>query len=121
MYKYFTREEINAASFGTDDGFSFMDETFMHMMDLLRDMRGAPCNVTCFYRAKEYDIDRGRSGNSDHCRGKGADVEVKDHADMLKWMTCAVLVGFNAFGYNSDKKFLHIGKRDGKSVTTWNY
>lgn len=119
-YKYFTREEINAVSFGTDDGFSFMDSTFMHTLDLLREMSGV-INLTCAYRTKEWDISKGRSGNSDHCKGKGVDIKVNDYKHMLLIVANAALVGFNAFGYNKDKGFIHVGKRDGKTITTWNY
>lgn len=120
-YKYFTREEINAVSFGVKNGFSFMDTAFMHMMDLLREVYGKPLVPTCAYRSEEWDISKGRSGNSDHCEGKAMDIYVETDADMLELVYHASLVGFNAFGYNKANKFLHIGKRDVRKVTTWNY
>lgn len=121
MYRFFTQKEINAVSFGTDDGYTRMDKTFMHMMDALRDLSGSPIKLTCAFRTKEHDISKGRSGNSDHCKGKGVDIYVKDDAEMLRMASLATIVGFNSFGYNKSKKFLHIGKRGGRNITTWNY
>ena len=122
--EYFTKEEISQVSFGVDNGFDFMNPYFLIMCDQLRKSLGQPMKPTCMFRSVEWDLSKGRSGKSDHCRGCGADFAIKDMAHGLLILSHAVKIGFNAFGISLNGKFIHVGYREelpsGK-IITWNY
>jgi hypothetical protein len=122
--KYFTEQEINAVSFGVDNGFIYMNPYFLIMCDMLRKSLGEPLKPTCMYRSVEWDLSKGRSGKSDHCKGRGADFAIKDLAHGLLIMSHAVKIGFNAFGISLNGSFIHVGYREelpsGK-IVTWKY
>ena len=51
-----------------------MDSDFLRKLDKLRELCGFPLVVNCFYRSKEWDKSKGRSGDSFHCKGRAADI-----------------------------------------------
>lgn len=121
--RYFTKEEIDFVSFGCDNGFERMQEKVLIQLDELRHAIGFPLSPTCAFRTKEYDLAKGRSGKSDHCYGRGIDIYINDLAHGLHIQSVAVKFGFNSFGINLKRKFIHIGMRDlqENEFKTWNY
>jgi len=118
--QYFTEKEINAVSFGTDDGFNNCAIQSLLSLDSLRRNLGRPLTLTCAYRTVEWDMEHGRSGKSDHCRGTGFDIKIDGLKDAIEIVAQASKEGFNAFGINLESGFVHIGQRHGK-LTTWEY
>lgn len=119
---FFSEAEINRASFGCDDGFARLDKTAFNMLNVVRMHYGAPMYLTCAYRTREHDISKGRSGNSDHCKGRGFDIKIESLKDAAKIIAYASKVGFNAFGIDLKSKFVHIGYRpELPGVVCWDY
>lgn len=48
-------------------------------LQVLRDWLGASVSINISYRPKWYEIEKGRSGNSQHCLGRAADIVVKGY------------------------------------------
>lgn len=46
-------------------------------LQVLRDELGTVVSINISYRPKWYEVSKGRSGNSQHCLGKAADIVVK--------------------------------------------
>lgn len=79
---------------------------------LAQRMCGHPFHINCAYRSKEYDISKGRSGNSAHCKGFALDIATPDsHTRYLVLVGC-VLAGFRRIGVG--KRFLHVDLDDSK-------
>lgn len=119
--RYFTDDEVDKNSFGVDNGIEHMHFRTLSMLDAVRHRLGRPLKGTCFYRSKEWDLAKGRSGNSDHCIGQGVDLEIGSLAEAAEIIAAASLEGFNRFGINMDKKFVHIGWRIQDHISKWNY
>lgn len=119
--KHFPAKEINDGSFGCESGVKSMSFKFLVMCDTLRERLGLPLTGVCWFRARTYDLAKGRSGDSDHCKGCGVDFKIRDLAHALLIVAEASKIGFNAFGINLEKGFVHIGLRASNDITTWNY
>lgn len=119
--RHFTEKELNSVSFGVDNGYDFIDKTALQRLDDARHDAGFPFTVLCAYRSPEWDKSKGRSGNSDHCKGRGFDIKIESLAHALKIMFYCAKKGFNAFGIDLKKKFIHVGFRDIDGVATWDY
>ena len=48
-------------------------------LQVLRDYLKAPIKINISYRPRWYELSKGRSGNSQHCLGKAADIMVKGY------------------------------------------
>jgi len=47
-------------------------------LQIVRDYIDLPISINIAYRPKWWEIKQGRSGNSQHCLGKGADIVIDD-------------------------------------------
>lgn len=119
--RYFTETEINAASFGVEDGFDYMEEQTLEMLDMLRHNCGFPFVCTCFYRSVEHDKSKGRSGKSQHCSGRGVDISYKNMAQAVRIVAEAGKLGFIGIAINEKLKFVHVDTRPGSTIVTWEY
>lgn len=119
--EYFTRDEINEVSFGCDNGFDRISIRALAALDSLRRVLGRPLKPTCAFRTVEYDQAKGRSGNSQHCKGTAFDIYIKDLADACEIIAAASKLGFKGFAINLKKKFVHIDMRESTRIATWNY
>lgn len=119
--RYFSASEINAVSFGCPDGFNRISFIALIKLDEVRNRIGRPLTLTCAFRTREHDISKGRSGNSDHCRGTGFDIKIDSLAEALEIVAEASREGFNSFGVNLEAGFVHIGIKPNKNITTWDY
>jgi uncharacterized protein YcbK (DUF882 family) len=121
MIKYFTEKEINSVSFGVKNGYDFCDKDVLSKLDNARDDAGFPFIVVCAYRSVAWDLSKNRSGDSDHCKGRGYDIKIRSLAQAMKIQWYCTKHGFNAFGINMEKMFIHVGFRDIEGVVTWDY
>lgn len=55
-----------------------------HKINLIREKYGKPMVVTSGYRSIEYELSKGRSGKSDHCKCKAVDIYDPDKG-LAKW------------------------------------
>ena len=119
--KYFSQSEINNASFGTDKGFNFMSDRALLMFDKLREACGFPLIGTCFYRTVKHDRSKGRTGNSQHCKGLAVDFKYTNMAQAVRIIAEAGKLGFTGIAINEKKKFVHLDIRESKQIKSWEY
>ena len=99
-------------------GFDYMNIVLLSKLDDLRDACGFPFHITSAYRTPEWDIAKGRSGNSQHTMGKAVDIRVTNGAQRAKIVEEAIKLGFKGIGVHKD--FVHVDVRDGVRVL-WVY
>lgn len=104
MYRYFTEKEFNACT--PSCSICEMDGDFMEMLDKLRDIAGIPIVINCAYRSKEWDLKKGRSGNSAHTKGKAVDIRCIDSSNRYKILQAAIQLGFRRIGIADT--FIHL-------------
>lgn len=85
-----------------------MDKDFLSRLDTLREMCGFPLVLNCAYRSKEWDISKGRSGNSYHTKGCAVDIKCIDSFKRARIIRMALCLGLTVGIYNT---FLHIDGR----------
>lgn len=92
-----------------------IDSQLLYKLQALRDLIGKPIIINSGYRTKEYNKRVGGSPNSQHLKGKAADIKVKGikPADLAKK---AEKVGFDGIGIY--KTFIHVDTRGYKA--RWN-
>lgn len=90
----------------------------LYRLNLMRHFFGAPIRLNCAFRSKDWDVDRGRSGNSFHCRGLAFDVcSLKHYNSGLKQpfyelVSAALLAGFTGIGIYPRGRFIHVDLRE---------
>lgn len=104
MYKYFTDKDFKncVPSCSIDD----MDKEFMELLDNIRDIAGIPFIINCAYRSKEWDLKKGRSGNSAHTKGKACDIRYTSSKEAYKIIYAAMQMGIRRIGLG--KNFVHL-------------
>lgn len=75
-YQFFTEEEFNSLT--PSCSLSDMDSEFMRRLDIARKIAGVPFVLNCAYRSEAWDKEKGRSGNSFHCKGQAVDIRCGD-------------------------------------------
>ena len=104
MYKYFTEAEFNKCT--PSCSLSDMNIEFMMLLDKLREKTGIPLVINCAYRSKEWDISKGRSGNSAHTKGLAVDIRCYDSSNRFKIIKAAIELGFKRIGISNS--FIHL-------------
>lgn len=101
--KYFFEEEFLRCSpscYLTD-----MDSDFMEKLDNFREYCGFPLVLNCAYRSISFDLSRGRSGQSAHCRGRAVDIRCNNSKTRASLVLKALASGFRV---GVAKSFVHI-------------
>lgn len=111
MSKYFSPSEFKKCV--PSCSIKNMDETFLALMDKVRERAGIPLVMNCAYRSREWDIAKGRSGNSAHTRGKAMDIRCYSSATRYKIVKAALECGICRIGIG--KTFVHLD--NDKSLT----
>lgn len=108
MIKYFTESEFNRCvpSCSMED----IDNEFLLLLDELREKCGFPLVISCAYRSREWDLSKGRSGNSAHTKGKAVDIRCNDSTNRYKIIKSALELGINRIGVGNG--FIHIDNDD---------
>ena len=116
--KYFKEEEFKECtpSCSIED----MDKDFLELLDKLREQAGIPLILNCAYRSKEWDLKKGRSGNSSHTKGKAVDIKCTNSANCYKIIKAALEVGINRIGIGNG--FVHLDNDESlPQEVIWNY
>lgn len=92
-----------------------LDSQLLHKLQQLRDVIGKPIIINSGYRTKEYNKRVGGSPNSQHLKGKAADIKVKGISPE-ELARKAQEVGFDGIGIY--KTFIHVDTRGYKA--RWN-
>lgn len=116
--KYFSEVEFNRCvpSCSMRD----MDNDFLLLLDRVRESCGIPLILNCAYRSKEWDISKGRNGNSSHCRGKAVDIRCSNSATAFKIVKAAMDNGISRIGIGNG--YVHIDNDESLPQNViWNY
>lgn len=116
-FKYFRDEEFKRAC--PSCSLSDMDLGFMVRLNTARDIAGIPFVVNSAYRTKDYELSKGRSGTSSHCKGIAVDIRCSNSADRFIIVRAAIGAGFRRIGIGSH--FIHLDTDDTKSDAVWLY
>lgn len=108
MAKYFIEREFNKCipSCSMED----MDNEFLLLLDKLREKCGFPIVISCAYRSREWDLKKGRSGNSAHTKGKAVDIIYNSSSTAYAIVKNAMELGIKRIGIG--KNFIHIDNDD---------
>lgn len=94
-----------------------MDKDFLKRLNRARRMAGLPFVLNSAFRSSEYDMQRGRTGNSYHCKGRAVDIRCLDSSSRAVIVSSLIRAGFNGIGI--DNKFIHVDDRPLKCM--WLY
>ena len=89
-------------------------------MDELREKCGFPLVINCAYRSREWDISKGRSGNSAHTKGKAVDIRCDSSTNRYYIIKLALELGITRIGIGSN--FIHLDNDDSLTQNViWDY
>jgi uncharacterized protein YcbK (DUF882 family) len=94
-----------------------VDPLLIVKLDLLREMIGLPIIINDAYRCEKHNADVGGVADSQHCKGKAADIRVEGVApeDVAR---AAEKIGFAGVGRYAT--FCHVDVRE-KGPARWDY
>lgn len=78
-----------------------------------------PFVVNCAFRSREYDLSKGRSGSSSHCKGLALDIKAIDHRQRLALVAALTAAGVRRIGIA--KNFIHFDVDPDKVPSMWLY
>ena len=94
----------------------------LNMLQRVRDEYGYPMNVTSGGRCPLHKNEKHRVVAADHQKGLGVDIRITGLSMAMKLIAIASKCGFNAFGVNLKKGFVHLGYRpEQNTVSVWTY
>lgn len=94
-----------------------MDKGFMQRLNKARRLAGLPFVLNSAYRSSEYDMQKGRSGNSYHCKGRAVDIKCLDSSSRAVIVSALISCGFRGIGIGNT--FVHVDDRPIKCM--WLY
>jgi len=98
----FNSEEMRCPCCGVED----MDDDFMDMLQMARDIAGIPFHINSGFRCVDHNSDVGGVLGSMHTRGKAADIRARNNAERGDVVNAVIRAGFNRVGiYES---FIHV-------------
>lgn len=100
--KYFKDSEFERVHCLRSD----VDDDSLRRLDRAREIAGIPFILNCAFRSKETELEKGRSGNSAHTRGRAFDVRCANSLDRWKMLHAALAAGFTRIGIYPT--FLHF-------------
>lgn len=100
--KYFTEHEFQKVHCCVDD----LDPESLKKLDACRRKAGIPFILTSAYRSRQSEIEKGRSGNSAHTRGRAFDISCTSDRNRALIISAALAVGFTRIGIA--KNFIHL-------------
>lgn len=118
--RYFKDEEFGrcAPPCSIDD----MEQSFMDVLDELRERAGIPLVLNSAYRSRDYELTKGRSGNSSHTHGLAVDIRCATSQNRMKIIRAALEMGVARIGVAGTYVHVDIGDRVGLPVDViWTY
>lgn len=104
MSKYFSPAEFKRCT--PSCSIKDMDPDFLELLDQIREDAGIPLVLTCAYRSKAWELEKGRSGNSAHTRGLAVDIRCNTSANRYAIIDAALANNVRRIGVG--KTFVHI-------------
>lgn len=83
------------------------------------DILDVPFHVNCAYRSRDWDLAKGRSGKSSHCKGLAVDLRAVNHNHRRLLVNALAHCGFQRIGIA--KTFIHADLDDEKAPSMWLY
>lgn len=96
-----------------------MDESFMNRIETARIIAGIPFILNSAYRTREYEISRGRTGGSSHCKGCAVDISCISTRNRQIMVSALIKAGFTRIGIA--KTFIHVDYDTDKTDAIWLY
>ena len=96
---------------------SDMNVDFLKRLNKARRLAGLPFVLNCAFRSPEYDLQKGRSGNSFHCKGRAVDIRCLDSSKRAVIVSALLCAGFRGIGIANN--FIHVDDRPLKCM--WLY
>ena len=114
----FSRSEF-ACRCGQCDGRAEMDDDFMDLLQVMRNLRGKPMAPSSGFRCPLHPESVKRPTSS-HTRGLAADFPVGGSGERFELVRCAVEAGFDRIGIGKD--FIHVDADPDKAAEVmWDY
>ena len=98
-----------------------MNPQFMYLLDRLRKFLGKPIVLNSAYRSLEYELNRGRSGRSAHCKGLAVDIRCPDSKYRLDLLCCLFSPGFDICRIGIGENFIHLDVDKSLPPGVWTY
>lgn len=114
MFKYFDISEFRCRETGEND----MDDSFIHMLDELRERCGFSFVITSGYRSIKHTAERSKEKGGTHTQGIAADIAVSNGEQRMKIVREALEMGFGGIGVA--RTFVHVDMRATTPVM-WTY
>ena len=97
-----------------------MDNDFLQMLDIARQIADIPFKINSGYRTKEHNKKVGGKSDSSHLLGKAVDISYSNSRDRWIIITALQEAGFNRLGIA--KTFVHTDSDQTKSPNViWTY
>ena len=94
-----------------------MDKHFLERLNKARRIAGLPFVLNSAFRSSEYDMQKGRTGNSYHCKGRAVDIKCLDSSKRAIIVSALIMAGFRGIGVGNT--FIHVDDRPLKCM--WLY
>lgn len=91
----------------------------MDRLDEARHIANVPFIINSAYRTKEYELSKGRSSTSSHCKGCAVDLRCTNSTARLHILTGLIQAGFTRIGIAST--FIHVDYDKEKDSAIWIY
>ena len=102
-FKYFKYEEFDSPDIQGSG--QMMSDSFIKMLDSVREEYGKPIKINSGYRTEEANIKAGGVSNSSHLKGLAADLRVKNSKERYELLT-VLMKYFDRIGVA--KSFIHV-------------
>lgn len=97
-----------------------MDSGTMAKLDYARELAGIPFVLNSAYRSKAWELGRGRTGTSSHCKGKAVDIRCNSYSNRWKVVNALIKAGFTRIGIG--KTYIHADTDTSKQQEViWDY
>ena len=81
-------------------------EDSLKRLDECRAVAGCPFHLNSAYRSRQYELEKGRTGNSAHTLGRAFDIRCVDNVQRWRIVSAALQCGFTRIGIG--KRFIHL-------------
>lgn len=116
--KYFSEQEFKKCSPACS--LQDMQQAFINLLDLAREVAGIPFVLNSAYRSSAYDKSKGRSGTGAHTKGCAVDIRCNSDKNRFAIIDALRAVGITRIGIG--KTYIHADADETKSQNViWHY